>query len=168
MAREYTWYRGPDGDSAVGVGERVRLNSPAIPAAFTLERVIFGFQVWHQFAEGVAPSPPSSVRLYGGLILQNTAFGLPDADPFNNPSGDWLWSGEFAMRSLHRSGGSGTGFDLGWWSDERQIDVTTRRLIGGTASYWVVFCTNAPPQNAANTLVYNATVYMQVLVSRPA
>jgi len=163
----FTWYRGYSG-GAVTYPNRVERSSPIIDAPFTLERVVWSLQVVSQFTEGAAPIPPNSWWLYPGLIIQNTAFGAPNADPMNNPAGDWLWAGQWQMRRSSRSGYTGVGFDLGWWNDQEQMSVTTRRTIGGTAQYRVYLEANTPPQNATNSISWSTRAYLQVLVSRPA
>lgn len=165
--RVYTWTRTATTGTMSTAG-RVRWGSDLVSAPFTLERTHFDFVIRQQFTESSGASPPASATLRAGVIVVNSALGAPDYDVTTNPTADWIWAGLFMMRRLARSGYTGVGFDLGWWSDGGALDTASRRAVGGTASYRVYVVTTPLPVDGDGVRTgYLFTAQLAVLTSVP-
>lgn len=163
------WWR-VDRGGELSSAARVRFRGPAINLLlWTLRRVVFGFQIWDQFTEGsVTKPPPGNRAITAGLAIVDTSVSTPDMSPSSNPGADWLWAGLMVMRRVARSGYTGVGFDLGYWTGEAQLETEAQRKVvslSQTASVWLFL--GIPPQNGAANVdwITGSHAYISVLTS---
>lgn len=167
MALQYEWVRGPLVTSLAGSG-RLRMYV-TIPAGWrTLERVITHYRVSWIDNAGDAAGPPSQGSLTYGLRWMNTGAGLPDTDPINNVTADYLWCETRPFRELYQPFYATQFIRAGIWSPENGRDVTARRTMNTIDTYRAVFITEPLPAFSDGSRPYAFDGYQEVLISRPA
>jgi len=141
--------------------------SVSIPPGWrTLERVILHFRIGWQDTANDAPAPPGQQSYTMGLRWMNAGAGLPDSDPNNAPTQDYLWCAHLPMREQLFVNYGTQVFKAGMWSPTMGVDITARRQMNTVDSYRAVLVTEPLDAFTSGPEAWTWSGYEQYLVSR--
>lgn len=168
VARSYQWLRTGVNGTLTASKRMVWLGTGFVTGGGpkTFERGIFGF---HITANDINGQPV--FRGFPDLTLGLFLWGLsstPDFDPASAPDGDWLWAGHIFLRPVPYYGWQADALQIGWHSDERQIETTTRRTEGGGAVIKLGLITSPLPAFTDGSYPWGSFAYLSALWSAPA
>lgn len=166
MARTYSWARGVVAFGTTAQG-RARIQGPTYPPGSTLERVIFGYSLWHDFCAESFPFPPTKLVHLVGLISVDSGAANPDFDPGNTPGADWLWAGMISAKIEPLRVATQDDYRVQFATPAGQLETITRRTnsSGGADRIWLI--TDQLGSLGAGDNNWEGVAYISVLYSQP-
>lgn len=146
-------------------GGRFALRLGDFPPGSTLERVIFGYSIRQDVFYDGDTAGPSSTHLRLGVVAQALSSGVPDIDPGNPTTADWLWAGLVHAELLPLRYASKEEYQVRFASPNAQLETTTRRHNALSELQTVYLVTSPIGERDSGFPLWTATVYGSVLYS---
>lgn len=112
----------------ITAGGRARFLCGNVPIGTTLERLIFGFQLWNNVFWGGDATLPGALSIYAGVLCVDNNAPVPDLDPESSPGSDWIWTGIIVAEVVPQHSSSIQDYRLRYSTPVDQLETKSRRI----------------------------------------